>query len=190
MDKILFLSVLFSSAASQAAEKAGMPQLNPDTWFSQIFWLVITFVFLYVVISKIVLPKLSESIEQRNDHVSDNIDAANHLKNQAEEKYQEYLKIIADAKKEAKEIIEKNKKDLQSDFENRKRDINEKSEQKIKEVENEILEFKKQAIKNIDEIAEQIAKNLVKTVSKIEVNDASAKAIVQEVSKKFTGGLN
>jgi F-type H+-transporting ATPase subunit b len=171
MDKILFLSILLSSAAVEAAEKAGMPQLNPGTWFPQIFWLIITFSFLYIIISKIVLPRLSESIEQRNDHISDNIDEARNLKNQAEEQYQEYLKVIAKAKKEAQDLIEKNKKNLQ-------------------EVEKEINNFKNAAMTSINDIAQQIAKNLVKKVSNVETNEASARAIVDEVSKKYMRGLN
>ena len=80
---LLSLSIFFTSAA-QAAEKAGMPQLDPTTWFPQVFWLLITFGFLYLIVEKIVFPRLSDSIEQRNDHVSDNIDEANSIKDQAE----------------------------------------------------------------------------------------------------------
>ena len=190
MDKILFLSILLSSAAVEAAEKAGMPQLNPSTWFPQIFWLIITFSFLYIIISKIVLPRLSESIEQRNDHISDNIDEARNLKDQAEEQYQEYLKVIAKAKKEAQDLIEKNKKNLQEEFESKKKEIKIKSEEKLQEVEKEINNFKNAAMTSINDIAQQIAKNLVKKVSNVETNEASARAIVDEVSKKYMRGLN
>lgn len=190
MDKIIFLSIFFNSAALNAAEKAGMPQLNPTTWFPQIFWLIITFAFLYLVISKIVLPRLSESIEQRNDHISDNIDEAKNLKIQAEEHQQKYLKIIEEAKKEAQLLIEKNKKDLLEEFENKKKEINIKSEEKLKQVEEEINTFKIEAMKSINDIASQVAKDLVKKVSKAETNEASARAIVEEISKKLTRGLN
>ena len=91
---LLSLSIFFTSAA-QAAEKAGMPQLDPTTWFPQVFWLLITFGFLYLIVEKIVFPRLSDSIEQRNDHVSDNIDEANSIKDQAEKKYQEYLSPVS-----------------------------------------------------------------------------------------------
>ena len=190
MDKILFLSVIFSSAAVQAAEKAGMPQLDPTTWFPQVFWLVITFSFLYIVIAKVVLPRLSESIEQRNDHISENIDEASSLKNQAEEKYQEYLKVIALAKKEAQDLMGENKKELQAEFENKKKEISKKLEEKLEEVDKEIKEFKKEAIGNINSISTEIAKELVKTVAKTNTNNTSASTIVDEVSKQYLRGLN
>ena len=181
MGKIILLSMILSSAA-QAAEKAGMPQLDPTTWFPQIFWLIITFVFLYIV--------LSETIEQRNDHISDHIDEASSLKNQAEEKYKEYIEVIAITKKEAQDLIAENKKKLQDSFDDNKKKINLKLEKKLKEVDQEIKIFKKEAASNIENISKEIAKELVKTVSKIDTNDASAGVIVNEVSKKYLKELN
>ena len=48
-----------------AAESGGMPQLNPEFWVSQIFWLIITFGILYLVLSKLILPKISINLELR-----------------------------------------------------------------------------------------------------------------------------
>ena len=47
----------------------GMPQLDPEFWFSQIFWLVITFGILYLVLSKLILPKISENLETRKSQI-------------------------------------------------------------------------------------------------------------------------
>lgn len=178
------------SSAAKAAEKAGMPQLDPTTWFPQIFWLIITFAVLYIVIAKVILPKLSETIEQRNDHISDHIDEANSLKNQAEVKYKEYIKVMEIAKKEAQDLMSENKKKLQNNFDDKKKEINLKLEKKMKEVDQEINIFKKEATKNIENISKELAKELVKTVSKIDTNDASASVIVNEVSKKYLKELN
>ena len=167
---LLSLSIFFTSAA-QAAEKAGMPQLDPTTWFPQVFWLLITFGFLYLIVEKIVFPRLSDSIEQRNDHVSDNIDEANSIK-------------------EAQNLINANKQSLQSNFENKKKEIDKKLEEKMKEVSKEIDDFKKSAASKIGSISTEVAKELVKTVSKIDTNNASASSIVEEVSKKYLKGLN
>ena len=169
---LLSLSIFFTSAA-QAAEKAGMPQLDPTTWFPQVFWLLITFGFLYLIVEKIVFPRLSDSIEQRNDHVSDNIDEANSIKDQAEQKYQEYLSLISNSKREAQNLI--NAKKL---------------EEEMKQVSKEIEDFKKSAASKMGSISTEVAKELVKTVSKIDTNNASASSIVEEVSKKYLKGLN
>jgi len=93
MDKFLVLFITFSSSAALAAEKAGMPQLNPESWIPQIFWLALTFSVLYLVIAKIALPRLSESIEQRDDHISDHIDEAKKFKKPGREKVSRILVI-------------------------------------------------------------------------------------------------
>ena len=49
---IFFIFVFFKEAF--AAESGGMPQLNPEFWISQIFWLVLTFGIMYLVLSKII----------------------------------------------------------------------------------------------------------------------------------------
>ena len=58
---VYFLSINFI----HSAESGGMPQLDPEFWFSQIFWLIITFGILYLVLSKIILQKISENLEAR-----------------------------------------------------------------------------------------------------------------------------
>ena len=56
----LFYFLVFSKV--NGAESGGMPQLNPEFWFSQIFWLIVTFGFMFIVLAKLVLPKISENL--------------------------------------------------------------------------------------------------------------------------------
>ena len=70
-----------------AAESGGMPQLNPEFWISQIFWLTITFGILYVVLSKLILPKISANLETRKSQIVENIEAAEKQREQSELKY-------------------------------------------------------------------------------------------------------
>ena len=65
---------LFTNVNS--AESGGMPQLNPEFWISQIFWLTLTFGTLYVILSKLILPKISANLETRKSQILENIVAA------------------------------------------------------------------------------------------------------------------
>mgnify|MGYP003315083384 CR=1 FL=1 len=62
---------------AQSGESGGMPQLNPEFWISQIVWLVLTFGILYVVLSKLILPKISDNLESRKSQILENIDEKN-----------------------------------------------------------------------------------------------------------------
>ena len=72
--KIISQTVIFSFLSLGkvfAAESGGMPQLNPEFWISQIFWLTLTFGILYLVLSKLILPKISANLEARKSQISD-----------------------------------------------------------------------------------------------------------------------
>ena len=77
MFKKLFLYSLianfFFTKKIFAAESGGMPQLDPEFWISQIFWLVLTFGVLYIVLSKLILPKISANLELRKSQIQENI---------------------------------------------------------------------------------------------------------------------
>ena len=101
---------IYMSSAAYAAETVGMPQLDPKSWVPQIFWLILTFGFLYVVIAKIVYPRLSESIEQRNDYISDLVDEAKKLTEQTDKLNKQYKDFIKDSNHKAQEIITNERK--------------------------------------------------------------------------------
>ena len=71
----IFLYLFFSKEVF-AAESGGMPQLDPEFWVSQIFWLTLVFGTLYVVLSKLILPKISANLELRKSQIQENIEAA------------------------------------------------------------------------------------------------------------------
>ena len=88
-----------------AAESGGMPQLNPEFWISQIFWLTITFGILYFILSKFILPKISTNLEFRKSQIVENIEAAEKQREESELKIAEYEKIVQNSKDEAKNYL-------------------------------------------------------------------------------------
>ena len=87
--KIIFNTFILSFlllGSVQSAEAGGMPQLNPEFWISQIFWLVLTFGFLYIILSKLILPKISKNLETRKSQILENIETADKQKEESENK--------------------------------------------------------------------------------------------------------
>ena len=102
---IILVLLNFNSAYS-AEGKGGMPQLNPEFWASQIFWLILIFGSLYIMLSKLILPKISNNLEARKSQITENIEAAERQRNESDEKLNDYEKKINDAKNEAKNILD------------------------------------------------------------------------------------
>ena len=125
------------------ASEAGMPQLNPEFWAAQIFWLILIFSSLYLIIWKIFLPRITYSIENRKSRVVNDLDEAQKLKENAEKKLKEYNEIIEKSKREAKKIIDDSNKKLDKDIENKKQEFNDEIEKELAATEKEIKDFKK-----------------------------------------------
>ena len=167
-----------------AAESGGMPQLNPEFWISQIFWLTLTFGVLYVVLSKLILPKISANLELRKSQIQENVEAADKQRKDSDSKLKEYEDIILKNKLRAKTIFNNAKDKTIKDI-NLKREILEKQiDDEIKKAEQEIIALKKSAPKKINKIAIEASSELIKKLIGTEVNNSSISAIVDDLSKR------
>ena len=186
MKNICFvLCIIFMMSAKQAfSSEAGMPQLNPEFWISQIFWLVAIFSILYLIISKIFLPKITYSIENRKSRIINDLDEAQKLKEKAEGKLNEYNLIIENSKKEAKKITEDNKKKLDKDIEEKKKIFDGEIVKELEATEKEIKNLKKNSLPSITEIAAKTSTEIMREVINIEVNESNVLAIVNDIVKK------
>ena len=164
--------------------EAGMPQLDPEFWTAQIFWLILIFSSLYLIIWKIFLPRITYSIENRKSRLVNSLDEVQKLKENAEKKLNEYNIIIEKSKKEAKKIIEDSKKKLDRDIEGKKQKFNDEIEKELKIAETEIKNLKKSSISNINNIAVEISAEVVKQIISTEVNKSNVSAIINDITKK------
>ena len=179
----IFLSFLFFMEAF-AAESSGMPQLNPEFWISQIFWLTITFGILYVVLSKLILPKISANLEIRKSQILENIEAADKQREDSELKIAEYEKIIQNSKNEAKNYFKQAREKLLKDINTKKVALDNELNKEIQKAETEIQEFKAKAPEKINKIAVETSSDLLQQLISAEVNNSSISAIVDDFSKK------
>ena len=106
--------------------EGGMPQLDPEFWIAQIFWLVIIFITLYVIIWKLVLPKISDSIENRKKHIINDLNEAQKLKENAEKKLEKYQEVIQESKNQAKKVLMGSNKKLEDDIEKKRNNLKKK----------------------------------------------------------------
>ena len=164
--------------------ETGMPQLNPEFWTAQIFWLILIFSILYLTIWKIFLPKITYSIENRKSRAVNDLDETQKLKENAEKKLKEYNEIIENSKKEAKKIIEDNKKKLDRNIEDKKQKFDSEIKKELAEVEKEIKDLKKSSISNISNIAVQTSTEVIKQIIDTEVNKSNVSAIVEDIIKR------
>jgi F-type H+-transporting ATPase subunit b len=184
---ILINAVIIISGTNLLSAEAGMPQLDPTYWASQAFWLILIFTLLYLALSKIFIPKIKESIDDRENKIKDDLDEAQKLKNLAEQKLGEYNLSIENAKKDVQKIIFENKDKLNSEVQNKKKKFEKEIENEIKSAEKEIENLKKDSLGSISAISEEIASKVIEKISGEPMNQSSIKAAILESTKKSLG---
>tara|TARA_Y100000590_G_scaffold187100_1_gene213156 strand:+ start:34 stop:624 length:591 start_codon:yes stop_codon:yes gene_type:complete len=182
--QIIFISFLLTGLV-ESAESSGMPQLNPKFWFSQIFWLILTFGILFIVLSKLILPRISKNLEVRKFQILENIEAAEKQREESENKIKEYEKIILDSKNEAKNYFNKAREKVLKDIDNKREVLENNINEEIVKVEKEIAELKNKSSEKINKIAIEISSDIVKQLIGVQVNNSSISATVENISKKI-----
>tara|TARA_Y100000287_G_scaffold79151_1_gene62678 strand:+ start:223 stop:813 length:591 start_codon:yes stop_codon:yes gene_type:complete len=184
---IAFYSSVFSIALFtnvKSAESGGMPQLNPEFWISQIFWLILTFSILFVILSKFILPKISKNIEFRKSQILENIEMAEKQKEESENKIKEYEAIILKSKSEARNYFNEARKKILQDIDKKKQQLENEIDEEVNNAEKEIKELKTSAPEKINKIAIETSADLIKQLIGEEVNNSNISAIVEDLTKK------
>ena len=185
--KIIFQTFTFNFVLiniAQSAESGGMPQLNSEFWISQIVWLVLTFGVLYIVLSKLILPKISNNLETRKSQILENIETAEKQRNESEKKLKEFEKIILDSKIEAKNYYKQARQKVLNDINKKTIALQKYIDNEINTAEKEIIKLKSTSDDKITKIAIETSSDLIKQLIGEKVNNSSISAIVEDLSKK------
>ena len=178
---LIILIAFFYSKNLLSAE--GMPQFNAETFPSQLFWLVITFVILYVCMSFIVLPRIRDNIRLRKNKITNDIERAELLKEQVDSLIKEYeLKTLHARNKAAenmKSAIEKSNQDFKMQLDNVKKKIT----QKINKAEEEIADYKKSIENQLDSVSINISSLILEKVIGKSLSKSDIELIKKETSK-------
>ena len=180
----LITFLLFFEKNLYSAE-AGMPQLDPEYWPSQIFWLIIIFFTIYILISKIFIPKIKGSIDMREDKIRKDLEEAKTFKEQAELKLKEYNSLMDTAKIDVKKIISKSRQKLNEDMQIKRDEAQKKIDAEILNAETEITKFKKDSFNKVNLISQGIASDLIKDIFGEDLNKSSIEASVLQTIKEY-----
>jgi len=171
-------------AAEGAAKAApGMPQLDPTTYGNQIFWLLIALVAIYLILSRVALPRIAAILAERQGTITNDIASAEDLKAKAEAAEEAYEKALADARAEAQRIAGETKAKIQADLNVAIGKADAKIAAKAAESEQAIAEIRAGAVVAVAEVAKDTAKEIVAVMG----GKADAKAINAAVSARMKG---
>ena len=154
-----------------------MPQLDFSTFLPQIFWLFISLSFLYIVLSRYALPRVSDVIEERKDIIAQDIDSAKEYSEESEKAIEELNLKLSEAKTSSQNLINKSIQDIKEDSEIKKSSLIKKINNEILEAEGEIKEKKETALAEISSISESLAIEMLEKLSVGEIDKGKITAL-------------
>ena len=138
----------------------------------------------YIVLSKLILPKISANLELRKSQIQENIEAAEKQRESSESKIKEYNQIILKTRLDAKNIIKDARDKALKNISSKKDVLDNQINNEIKKAEQEIKLLRKGAPEKINKIAIETSSEIVKKLIGADVNNSSLSAIVEDLSKK------
>ena len=173
-----------ADAAYGAADAApGMPQLDFSTFPNQMFWLVVTLVVIYLVLSRVALPRISAVLAERQGTITNDIAAAEDLKRQATEAEEAYNKALADARAEAQAIVAETRAEIQAELDEATAHADAEISAKAAESEARIREIRAGALQSVEEVAKDTAAEIVTAIGPAGVDTGPVADAVAERMK-------
>lgn len=172
--------------ADAATSGPGMPQLDLTTFSNQIFWLVVTMVVLYFIMSRVALPRIAAVLADRRGTITSDIAAAEDFKLKAQEAEAAYNQALADARTEANRIVEAAKAEMQAELDVQLAKANAEIAARSAESERHIAEIRDNALAMVTEVSGDVTKEIL---SAFDVK-ADARSVTAAVSARLKGGLH
>jgi len=144
-----------------AHEDVGFPPFNPDTFAPQLIWLALTFGSLYLLMSRVALPRIGEIIEERDDRINRDLETAQRLKKETEKALGAYEQALKDARGNASEIARETREQLAQEVDIERKRVDAEINAKVSEAEASIKETQEKALASVNEIAGDVAGSLV-----------------------------
>ena len=162
-----------------------MPQLDISGFPSQIFWLVITFVFLWWLMAKVALPKVGLVLEERQKKINDSLDMAENLRIEAGSVLEAYEIAISVAHDEARKVINDANQEGTQASANQLAEMRISLTNQIAEMEREIESVKEKALEDIGQSAREVA---ISTLDKLVDIKIPAKTLNAAIDNAMTKG--
>ncbi|MEM8572371.1 MAG: F0F1 ATP synthase subunit B' [Pseudomonadota bacterium] len=154
--------------------EAGMPQLNPEYFPNLIFWLIVSIVLLYMILSKVAIPRITSVLAERSDAISGDLETAQLYKRRAEEAEAAYTKALAEAREEAMKIAAESKAEVNKEVAVMIEKADAEIAAKAAESEARIAEIRENAARSVEEVAKATALEIVSAIAPVGTADEAS----------------
>lgn len=169
--------------AAEGGHKGAFPPMDATTFPSQIFWLVIFFALLYLLMSRLVLPRLAQILHGRAAKIGGDLAKAQALKDETEAAIKAYEKSFADARAKATSIAQETRTRLATEMDAERGQLEETLARKLGAAEAQIAKMRKSAMADVDAVAADTAAEIVAQLTGTKLAKAAVDKAVADVTK-------
>ncbi|MEJ2119418.1 MAG: F0F1 ATP synthase subunit B' [Alphaproteobacteria bacterium] len=182
---------LAPAANAFAAEKGhgegggggGMPQLNPESFASQLFWLAVTFILFFLIAWRVALPKIGRVLEDRRERIDRDVSKAQEVRNEAEAVLAEYEKLSAEGRASAQVVLREANELAAAEAAAEHEKLSHRLADDITKAERRIDEARKSALEGLGDVAAEIAQAAAAKLIDLDVSKSDADGAVSRAVK-------
>lgn len=172
-----------NQCVSAVGNAIGMPQLC-DAWFAnQIFWLVVALASIYLILTRVALPRVGAVLAERSGTMSNDLAAAEDLKRQASDAEAAYDKALADARAESQRIAGEARAAIKADLDAAIAKADARIAARAAESEAQIAEIRSGAMESVSEVARDVAAEIVAALGGQADRSAVDAAVAQRMER-------
>ena len=183
--------VSLSSGVAQAAgggeSSGGLPQLDLTTWPTQLFWLVVTFTLAYILISRLVTPKIGAVFEERAGRISGDLDKAKEADEQARATREAYEAELAEARSNGAAKAKAAMDAATAEAAKQEAELDKKLARKVKTAETKLAKLREDAMASLDDVAAEAAMQTVEQLTGMKATKAAVAKQIKSASAQLNG---
>ena len=172
---ITSLGLITQGALAAGDSSGGLPQLDITTWPSQLFWLVVTFLIGYFLISLLVAPSISSVLENRSTKIADDLETAKQAQYNAKDVYNSYEESLREARSQAAISAAKALEEAKAKTASRNTAVNKKMAASAKKAEARLSEIREEALSSLEDLATETSQKIIAELTPIKVTKAVVK---------------
>ena len=160
-----------------------MPALDTSVYISQLFWLLISFVLLYLLLSKLCIPQLTKVFALREAKINNAVEQAKIAQAEAVQLQEQYEAKLTEAIKEKNIMLAEAIRDIANNIDNQTAELDLHFDKMLKAAEKQLQDFETKSLSNVSNIAKKAAKDILNDFLKIDINDDLVSRKLEEIKK-------
>ena len=187
-NKFILVLLLFINSyyAAQADEgKAGLPQLDFNTYPSLVFWSVVSLIIGYILMKYLVTPNIKSILNSRETNIQNDLVKAKTSSQETEKIKENIINSQTELKSKSQLIVNQALSETKQNIEKKEKDINQKLNEKVAKAEKQIMETQKLVIKEVISNAEELTAKVIQNLTDLKYDRVEGKKAINMASKNI-----